>query len=126
MEAHGVLVEMVGIKMKLNKMTITFAMLLCAALPAMAEIDLSGSWAAKNHEDAMERGAGPNPGDFTALPFNDGSWFGWHALLGPVAWQPSVTESEPRRLRLPPAGRLLPCSSHRCGGSLGRALLQSP
>ena len=21
----------------------------------------------------------------TALPFNDGSWFGWHALLGPVA-----------------------------------------
>jgi hypothetical protein len=37
----------------------------------MAEIDLSGSWAARNHEDAMERGAGPNPGDFTGLPFNE-------------------------------------------------------
>ena len=40
-------------------------------LPALAQIDLSGSWASKNHEDALERGAGPNPGDFTGIPFND-------------------------------------------------------
>jgi len=47
------------------------ATLACLCLPALAEVDLSGSWAAKNHEDAMERGAGPNPDDFTGLPFNE-------------------------------------------------------
>ncbi len=54
-----------------NKTSLTVAMLLCVGLPALAEIDLSGSYAAKNHEDAMERGAGPNPLDFTGLPFNE-------------------------------------------------------
>lgn len=38
--------------------------------PAWAQVDLSGSWQSKNHEDALERGAGPNPGDFTGIPFN--------------------------------------------------------
>ena len=57
--------------MNLNKLIRSLAALLCLSLPALAEVDLSGSWQAKNHEDAMERGAGPNPGDFTALPFND-------------------------------------------------------
>jgi hypothetical protein len=51
--------------------SLTAAALFSIALPAAAEIDLSGSWQAKNHEDAMERGAGPNPGDFTGLPFNE-------------------------------------------------------
>ena len=46
------------------------ALLLCAGLPALAQIDLAGSWQSKNHEDALERGAGPNPGDFTGIPFN--------------------------------------------------------
>ena len=32
----------------------------CAFRP-WREVDLSGSWAAKNHEDALERGAGPEP-----------------------------------------------------------------
>jgi len=50
---------------------LTVALLLSAACPALAQIDLSGSWASKNHEDALERGAGPNPGDFTGIPFND-------------------------------------------------------
>jgi hypothetical protein len=45
--------------------------LLCAAVPALAQVDLSGSWQSKNHEDALERGAGPNPGDFTGIPFNE-------------------------------------------------------
>jgi hypothetical protein len=47
-----------------------FVLLTCLALPALAEIDLSGSWTSKNHEDAMERGAGPNPDDWAGLPFN--------------------------------------------------------
>ena len=88
------------------------ALLLCASLPALAEIDLSGSWAAINHEDALERGGGPNPVDFAGLPFNENGrakalsftqsiismpericWFQtqWHALAaGPVRKPPHV------------------------------------
>src|SRR3984885_6063090 len=54
-----------------NKIIPGLAMLLCVGLPALAEIDLSGSWASKNHEDGMERGPGPNPVDFAGLPLND-------------------------------------------------------
>jgi hypothetical protein len=39
--------------------------------PAAAQVDLSGSWAARNHEDAMERGPGPYAVDYTGLPLND-------------------------------------------------------
>lgn len=46
-------------------------MILCLSFPALAQIDLSGSWASKNHEDALERGAGPNPDDFAGIPFNE-------------------------------------------------------
>jgi hypothetical protein len=74
MEPLGVLGEMVKQRnsiMTRTKFTLTLAMFLCACIPALAEIDLSGSWASKNHEDALERGAGPNPGDFTGVPFNE-------------------------------------------------------
>jgi len=47
------------------------ALFVCAGLPALAQVDLSGSWQSKNHEDALERGAGPNPGDFSGIPFNE-------------------------------------------------------
>jgi hypothetical protein len=38
---------------------------------ALAQVELAGSWAARNHEDAMERGAGPYAVDYTGLPIND-------------------------------------------------------
>ena len=44
---------------------------MCVGFPALAEIDLSGSWALHQHEDSMERGAGPNPADWAGLPFNE-------------------------------------------------------
>jgi hypothetical protein len=47
------------------------AVLLSAAVPARAQVELSGSWAARNHEDALERGAGPYAVDYTGLPLND-------------------------------------------------------
>ena len=89
-----------------HKIALTVAMLLAASLPALAEIDLSGSWASKNHEDAMERGAGPNPDDWAGLPFNESGrakalsfsqstismpericWFQtqWHIAAGPFS-----------------------------------------
>ena len=89
-----------------NRICVSLAMLLCAGLPALAQIDLSGSWTSKNHEDAMERGAGPNPDDWAGLPFNDAGrakalsfsqstismpericWFQtqWHIAAGPFS-----------------------------------------
>jgi len=54
-----------------TQITLIVALLLCQGVPALAQVDLSGSWASKNHEDSLERGAGPNPGDFTGIPFNE-------------------------------------------------------
>jgi hypothetical protein len=73
METHAVHHEMVKQRnqnMTRKQIIFTVATLFCAGLPALAQIELSGSWASKNHEDALERGAGPNPGDFTGIPFN--------------------------------------------------------
>ena len=42
-----------------------------ACRPASAQVDLTGSWAAINHEDALERGPGPYAVDFTGIPLND-------------------------------------------------------
>ncbi len=53
-----------------NRLSLGLAILLCVGFPALAEMDLSGSWASKNHEDSLERGAGPNPDDWAGLPFN--------------------------------------------------------
>ena len=48
------------------------AFMVCSrAVPALAEIDVSGSWASINHEDSLERGGGPYPDDWTGLPFNE-------------------------------------------------------
>src|SRR5687768_2988230 len=48
-----------------------FAAGLCGARPASAQIDLSGIWAPVMHEDAVERVAGPDIGDFLGLPINE-------------------------------------------------------
>jgi hypothetical protein len=40
-------------------------------LPAFAQIDLSGEWAPRFHEDNPERLAGPDLGDYLGLPIND-------------------------------------------------------
>lgn len=45
--------------------------LVLMAVPVSAQIELSGSWAARNHEDALERGPGPYAVDYTGLPIND-------------------------------------------------------
>jgi hypothetical protein len=43
--------------------------LMCA--PAFAEVDLSGMWAAREHQDWMERLPGPDPVDYLGLPINE-------------------------------------------------------
>ena len=39
--------------------------------PAFAELDLSGMWANRLHEDFLSRAPGPRIGDYMGLPIND-------------------------------------------------------
>ncbi|MBI4266202.1 MAG: hypothetical protein HY657_17645 [Acidobacteria bacterium] len=39
--------------------------------PASAQVDLSGNWVARQHEDWEERGPGPEAVDYLGLPIND-------------------------------------------------------
>jgi hypothetical protein len=41
------------------------------ATPAAAQVDLSGTWANRLHEDWIERAPGPDIGDYTGVPLND-------------------------------------------------------
>jgi hypothetical protein len=40
-------------------------------VPTFAQIDLSGGWSARSHEDAQERGAGPDLVDYLGLPLSE-------------------------------------------------------
>ena len=48
---------------------ILFALAL-AASPASAQVDISGEWAARGHEDQPHRAPGAELGDYTGLPIN--------------------------------------------------------
>ena len=40
-------------------------------VPVFAQIDFSGEWAPLYHENAPERGPGPELGDYTEIPLNE-------------------------------------------------------
>ena len=48
-----------------------FLPVLLFSTPAFAQIDFTGEWAPLYHEDAPERGPGPELGDYLELPIND-------------------------------------------------------
>ena len=43
---------------------------LVTAPPAFAQVDLSGPWGSRLHEDNLERGGGPEMNEFEGLPIN--------------------------------------------------------
>jgi hypothetical protein len=47
------------------------------------QIDLSGNWSPRMHEDQLERGPGPELGDYLGIPINDA------ARLRAESWSPS-------------------------------------
>jgi len=54
---------------------------------AYAQVDLSGQWGTRQHEDSLERGGGPGPGEYEGLPINDADRFradSWTASLWTV------------------------------------------
>src|SRR5215470_17521123 len=56
----------------------------CLAAPAFAQVDLSGQWAARYHEDQEHRIPGPELGDYLGLPINDA------ARLKADSWDASI------------------------------------
>jgi hypothetical protein len=52
-------------------LVLTASLTIAESRDAWAQAELSGSWAARNHEDALERGAGPYAVDYTGLPLNE-------------------------------------------------------
>ena len=61
------------------------------SLPALAQVELSGEWSQRYHEDQVERVPGGELGDFTGIPLNDAARLRadtWDAALyGLVEWQ---------------------------------------
>ena len=52
-------------------LVMTAAMTVASGPSAWAQVELAGSWAARNHEDALERGGGPYAVDYTGVPMNN-------------------------------------------------------
>src|ERR1700732_1351994 len=62
-----------------------------SSLSAFAQVDFSGEWAPRFHEDQPERVPGPELGDYLGLPINDAARtraYTWEAsLLTMPEWQ---------------------------------------
>jgi hypothetical protein len=55
----------------MSRATTAGLILAVASVSAFAQIDLSGEWAPRFHEDFSERIPGPDLGDYLGLPIND-------------------------------------------------------
>jgi len=82
-------------------------LLLCSAalgaLPAFSQVDATGEWSPRLHEDLGERMAGPDLGDYLGLPINDA------ARLSADSWDASLlalpeNQCRPIRDDYPPRG----------------------
>ena len=76
-----------------TRLTVVAAALLSTlvARPAMAQIDLTGEWANRFHEDAPARGAGPEIGDYTGLPLNEAG------RLKAESWEAGILSTRERQ-----------------------------
>jgi cyclase len=61
-----------------------FLVIMCAAVPASAQVDFSGEWAPRFWEDQPERVPGPELGDYLGIPINDA------ARLRADTWDASI------------------------------------
>jgi hypothetical protein len=61
--------------MEVEVMRFLGLLLLVLTAPAFAQISLSGEWGPLTHEDQLERGPGPELGDYLGLPITEGARF---------------------------------------------------
>jgi hypothetical protein len=76
--------------------TLVAVLLLAAATPALAQIDLSGTWAQRPYTDSLgyNPGNGPTPVDYTGMPYNES---GLARALGAVVRHPGLERRSPVR-----------------------------
>ena len=55
----------------IRRAMLALVLLAVSSASALAQTELAGSGAARNHEDALERGGGPYAVDYTGLPLNE-------------------------------------------------------
>jgi hypothetical protein len=74
-----------------NAALVLVALAVLTPSPASAQVDLSGLWATRHHEDSTERGPGGELGDYSGIPLNDAARLradSWDAALyGLPEWQ---------------------------------------
>ena len=74
-----------------TRFALCLAFSLFLSAPAFAQVDFSGQWAVRYHEDQEERSPGGELGDYTGLPLNDAARLRadtWDAALyGLSEWQ---------------------------------------
>jgi len=78
------------VKIQIKAIALAFA-LVVISVPAFAQIDLTGSWTARMHEDWMERCCGRDLGDYTGLPIND------EARAKALSWDASLNSLRERQ-----------------------------
>ncbi len=72
--------------------------------PLCAEVDLSGEWAGKYHEDWPERHPGPDIADYTGLPINRAARMkadSWEASVQTIPERQCIPHSFPYSFRGP-------------------------
>src|SRR5260370_21612439 len=75
----------------------TGRLVLLVNVPAFAQVDLSGEWAPRFHEDQPERSPGPEVGDYLGLPINEA------ARLRADSWDASLLTLPENQCRPHPA-----------------------
>jgi hypothetical protein len=82
---------------KPNSSAIAAALLLLASSSSMAEVDLSGVWNVRLHEDLPERIPGPDMAEYHGVPINDAN------RARGLAWDPSILTLEEYQCRPHPS-----------------------
>ena len=80
-----------------------------ASMPVLAEVDFSGAWSDKIHEDGVERGPGPDVVDYTGLPINDAARAkadSWEASVQTLPERQCIAHPFPYSLRGPASLRI--------------------
>lgn len=117
---------------RMMQVAIAVSVLLFGSVPAFAQIDLTGSWVSRMHEDWPERGPGRDTVDYTGLPLTDearAKGLKWQqAVYGMIERQclllsPYVVAFEPQGLRiwseLDSSGRVV---AWKIGGTIEKAI----
>jgi hypothetical protein len=89
--------------------------------PLLAQVDLSGEWADKYHEDWPERLPGPDIGDYIGLPLNNSARMkadSWEASVQTLPERQCIPHPNPYSLRGPADLHIWPVPDPVSGGPL--------